>query len=198
MTRACWFRTMLVVLGFVLDMFGQATGGNGRSPVPVVSIPVTVTNRTGEPVSGLNAVSFSLLEGSQPRALESVREVAPVAVGKRKDKVPFIVLDAIGSPSTAQGEIRKECLQVLADAVANGNPISLSEIDHDGLHIIHEITTPSSIPLSALLQVDSENRFLTHRDQLQAIATAPEDKSLLVAETDRVRAFVVGRAKEPT
>jgi len=189
MTRAHCFWIVLVVLACVFEALGQAPGGNGPTPSQVVSIPVTVTTRSGAPVTGLNAASFSLSAGSENQALESAREIAPVTVGPRKDKVPFIVLDAVGSPSSVQGEIRKECLQVLADAAANGTPISLSQIDHDGLHVIHEIGTPASILISALLQLDNEDHFLNHRDHLTAMQTAPEDKSLLAAETDRLRRF---------
>lgn len=196
MTSVYCFRTLLVVLVCVFEVLGQAPGGTGPNPTPLVSIPVTVTNRSGATVTGLNAASFSLSEGGNKRALESAWEVAPMTVGKREDKVPFIVLDAIGTPSMAQAEARKECLQVLAEAVTNGAPISLLEIDHDGLHVIHEISTLSSILVSALLQLDKESHFLTHPDQLQAMQTAPDDKPLLAAETDRLRLFRRGTIEE--
>ena len=76
-------------------------------------------NRSREPVPALKASSFSLSQSGEMRTLESVLEVAPITVGKRKAKVAFVVLDAIGSLSAAQGETRKECLQLLADAVTN-------------------------------------------------------------------------------
>jgi VWFA-related protein len=144
-------------------------------------------NRSGEPVPALKASSFSLSQSREMRTLESVQEVAPITVGKSKAKVAFVVLDAIGS--RAQGEARKECLHLLADAVTNESPISLSEIDHDGLQVVHDLSTPSSILVSALLQLDKEKSFLAHRDQLKAMEDTAEDKSLVAAETDRLRRF---------
>jgi hypothetical protein len=189
MKTAYGFRTVLVVLACVFGVLGQAPSGNVPNSVPIVSIPVSVTNHSGAPVTGLNAASFSLSEDGQNRAPESAREVAPVMVGKG-NRLAFVVLDAtVRAQPDTQGETRSVCLQLLASAVTKEILISLSEMALDGLHVIHEIKTPSSILVSALLQLDDEHHFLTHRDQLQAMRTAAEDNSLLAAETDRLRRF---------
>lgn len=180
---------ILLVLVCTVWSFGQSSSVSQSGPARIVSIPVTVMNRSGEPVPGLNAASFSLSQGGGNSTLESVSEVAPITVGKRKAKVAFVVLDAIGGTSERQRETRKECLQLLADAVTNESLISLSEIDHDGLHAVHELGTPNSILVSALLQLDKEDGLLAHRDQLKAIETTAEDKPLIAAETDRLRRF---------
>jgi len=119
-------------------------------------------------------------------------------MGKGKSKVAFVVLDALGSPSTAQRETRKECLQLLADAVTNETPISLSEVDRDGLHPVHELGTPNSVLVSALLQLDKEHVFLARRDQLKAMETTAGDSSLVAAETDRLRHFRQGTNENAT
>jgi VWFA-related protein len=180
---------IFLVLVCTVWSFGQSSSVSQSGPARIVSIPVTVMNKSGEPVPGLNASSFSLSQDGGNPTLESVSEVAPITVGKRKAKVAFVVLDAIGSTSERQGETRKECLQLLADAVTNESPISLSEIDHDGLHVVHELGTPNSILVSALLQLDKENGFLAHPDQLRAMDATAEDKTLVAAETDRLRRF---------
>jgi VWFA-related protein len=101
--------------------------------------------------------------------------------------VPFLVLDALGSPD--QSEARKDCLELLANSAAKGLPISLSEIDHDGLHEIHSVATPNSALASALLQLDGESHFLNQRDELQSIVNTSEDKALVAAEAERLRRF---------
>jgi VWFA-related protein len=195
MTRGSYYRaTLLLVLICSAWSFGQspnatqAPAGSART----VSIPVTVTNRSGEAVAGLNASNFSILQSGHMQTLESVSEVAPIIVGKKKGKVAFVVMDALGGPSTEQGETRRECLQLLADAVTNETPISLSEVDHDGLRSVHDLGTPNSVLVSALLQLDKEHSFLTHRDQMKAMETNPADTSLVAAETDRLRRFQRG------
>ncbi len=193
MTRSFYYMaTLLLVLICGVWSFGQSPNATQAGPNRTVSIPVTVMNRSGEPVAGLNASSFSLLQSGRMETLESVSEVAPITVGKRKAKVAFVVLDALGSPSTAQGETRKECLQLLVDAVTNQTPISLSEIDHDGLHPVHELGTPNSVLVSALLQLDKEHSFLGHRDQLKAMEATSGDSLLVAAEKDRLRRFRQG------
>jgi VWFA-related protein len=196
MTRSSRYKTtLLFVLVCTVCSFGQP------SNVRTVSIPVTVTNKSGEPVPGLKASSFSLLQSGRTQTLESVLEVGPITVGKRKAKVAFVVLDALGTPITTQEETRAECLQLLADAVTNESPVSLSEIDHDGLHAVHELGTPNSVLVSALLQLDKEHSFLAHRDQLKATEGTVADKSLVAAETDRLRQFrqaTVERSRQGT
>ena len=133
MTRSFpYITTLLLVVICTACSFGQSSNATQVGPVRTVSIPVTVTNKSGEPVPGLKASSFSLSQSGRMQTLESVLEVTPITVGKKKAKVAFVVLDALGSPSTKQGETRKECLQLLADAVTTESPVSLSEIDHDG------------------------------------------------------------------
>ena len=190
MTRCYCFRTVLVVLVCVLNVLGQTPAGNVLSTDSLISIPVTVKNQNGVPVVGLDAANFSLSEGGQNRALESAQEVGPVAVGKMNDKVLFLVLDAI----SMMGQLvppgtREECLQLLASATTKGVRISLSELDRDGLHVIHEVSVPSSRLASSLLQLDDDQHFLVDRDQLQAMQTAAVEKALLAAETDRLRSF---------
>jgi hypothetical protein len=164
----------------------RSEGGDHSSAARVVSIPVTVVDKNGDYVSGLNSASFSFSAGAHS-LLESVQEIGPLLVGRSKVKVPFLVLDALGSPD--QSVARKECLELLANSAANGLPISLSEIDHDGLHEIHSVATSNSILASALLRLDGESLFLNHRDQLQPIVSTSEDKSLVAAEAEKLRRF---------
>jgi VWFA-related protein len=183
---------MLVVLVCVFGVLGQTTPGNLPNQSLLVSIPVSVTNQNGQQVAGLNTASFSLSENYQNRALESAQEVAAVTFGKMNDKVLFLVLDAISMMGeVVPAETRKECLQLLASATTNGVRTSLLELDTDGLHVIHEVSTPSSILASALLQLDGEKRFLTNTDQLQGMRT-DDDKPLVTAEADRLKHFGIG------
>ncbi len=173
--------------------FGQSPNASQAGPVRTVTIPVTVTNKSGEPVSGLTASSFSLGQGGRMQTLESVAEVAPITVGQRKTKVAFVVVDQLDRTQ----EVLKECFQLLADAVINDSPVSLSEIDDDGLHVVHEVSTPNSILASALLQLDAEHPFLAHRDALKAMEATAPDKSLVVEEANRLRHFGHGTLGTP-
>jgi VWFA-related protein len=182
-------RGALVVLILQCLSLGQSPGASQASPVRIVSIPVTVLDRNDSPISGLNASSFSLLQSGRKQTLVSFSEVTPITVGEAKAKIEFVVLDAIGSPAKVQGEARKECLQLLVHAATNNRPISLSEIDHDGLHPVHEIGTPNPVLVSALLQLDKESTFIAHREQLEAMTASSKDSSLVVAEVNRLRSF---------
>jgi VWFA-related protein len=183
---------LLVVIGSGWSS-GRSSNGTPAGPVRTVTIPVTVTNKSGEPVSELTASSFSLWQGGRKQTLESVAEVAPITVGQRKTKVAFVVVDQLDRTQ----EVLKECFQLLADAVINDSPVSLSEIDDDGLHVVHEVSTANSILASALLQLDTEHPFLAHRDPLKAMEATAPDKSLVVEEADRLRHFGQGTLGTP-
>ncbi len=191
MIRKSRFLLGALLLVFVLAFFlpGRTLGGQSSS-ARFVSVPVTVTNKDGDHVTSLSASDFFLSEGRHRMRLESVQEVGPVLVGTNKVKVPFVIFDALGSPG--QNETRRECLQLLADSAAKDLPISLSEMDSDGLHEIHGVGTSNFVLASALLQLDDESRFLDHRDQLRTIPRTSEDKSLVAAEIERLRRFRSG------
>ncbi|MBI1739906.1 MAG: VWA domain-containing protein [Candidatus Koribacter versatilis] len=169
------------------DMFSQ--GPKGLELERIVSIPVTVTKKDGARVTGLSAAVFALLEADRNRPVDSVTEVPPLLVGKNKTKVAFVLFDAITSPLRLQTEIRKDCLQALASSAINQAPMSLAEIDRDGLHVVHEVSTPYSTLAAALLILDGESPFLVERDQLRAIGSGSNDKSLISAETERLQKF---------
>ncbi len=177
---------LLVSISVFLFQERSVCGDQSSSP-RVVSIPLTVVNRNGDYVTGFNSASFSFSEGGHNSLVESAQEIEPLLVGRNKVKVPFLVLDALGSPD--QSEARKECLELLANSSANGLPISLSEIDHDGLHEIHSVATSNSVLASALLELEGESHFLNHRDQLQSIVNTSEDKALVAAEAEKLRRF---------
>jgi len=180
--------SVLLLVSISIFFFQEHSwGGDQSRSARAVSIPVIVVNRNGDYVSGLNSTSFSFSAGGHNSLVESVQEIGPLLVGRSKVKVPFLVLDALGSPH--QSETRKECLELLANSAANALPISLSEIDHDGLHEIHSVATSNSVLASALLQLDGESRFLNHREQLQSIVSTSEDKSLVAAEAEKLRRF---------
>jgi len=187
--RSKYLIVALLVVTLRANSYSQQTSDSRFGSRQGVAIPVTITNADGEHVSGLNASRFSLSEGGQDLALVSAVEVAPVLVGKNKKKVIFVVLDAVGSSFKVQDEERKECLQLLADSLISETPVSLSEIDKDGLHTVHELTTRNTTLAAALLQLDNERSFLAGRDKLQALVDATEDASLVVAETNHLRQF---------
>ncbi len=179
--------SVLLLVSISVFVFQEPSVGGQSSTALAVSIPVTVVDRNGNYVTGLNSASFSFSAGGHNNLVESVQEIGPLLAGRNKVKVPFLVLDVLGSPD--QSEARKECLGLLANTAANGLPISLSEIHHDGLLEIHSVATPNSVLASALLQLDVESRFLNHPDQLQSIVNTSEDKSLVSAEAERLRRF---------
>jgi VWFA-related protein len=189
MPRIRRIRVLLVVLVCALDCFARVPVQNASESDRVVTIPVTVTTRTGEAVADLTASDFVLLLRGRKTSIQTVHEVTPVAVGKNRTRVAFVVLDSIGSPLAAQGQARGECLRFLAQSVVSNTAVSLLEIDSDGLRAIHQVGTPNSVLVSSLLQMDSESHFLENRDQLQKLGYAPQDKSMLAAELDRLRAF---------
>ncbi|HKS72754.1 MAG TPA: VWA domain-containing protein [Terriglobales bacterium] len=182
--RCVPLRTLLVAFLFIC--FLEAAGRDQSSSGRIVSIPATVTNKNGDYVTGLQASIFSLSEGGHDSKLESVKEVSPVVVGPDKTRVPFVVLDALGSRD--QSETRMECLQLLADYASKNLPVSLAEIDSDGLHEVSGVVISNSILLSALLQLDDESHFLTRRNQFHPTAIS-DDKSLIAAEAERLRQF---------
>jgi VWFA-related protein len=169
---------------------GQSPSASQLDPSRIVSVPVTVMNRNGEPVRGLNASSFSLLQDGRKQTVDSILEVAPITVGKGNVKIAFVAYDALRDGTLEEDlEARRECLGLLADAATNESPISFFQIDQDGFLVVHEVATPNPILASALLQLDKEARFLKHRNQLEAKGATPEATSLVVAEADRLRRF---------
>lgn len=159
------------------------------SSVRTLSIPLTVMRHGADFVTGLDASAFSLFEGGRSRPLISVTEVPPLLVGTNRATVAFVVFDALSTP---RSEVINECLDALAESVLNQAPMSLSEIDREGLKIVHEISTPNSVLVAALLLLEREKPFLTHRDQLAAMQWHAPDQASVEAETDRLKKFRQG------
>jgi VWFA-related protein len=186
---------LLVVLGCALCL-GQTSSENASASERIVSVPVTLADRAGNPITGLKMSDFILFVGGRKEQIESAIEVAPVAVGKNKTRVAFVVLDSLGSPLSVQDEARQECLRLLADSVGRNTAVSLLEIDVNGLQAVHQVGTPDPVLVSALLQLDKEKHFLRNRDPLQKMQTAGPDDPALTPELNRLRAFRKGTAAQ--
>jgi VWFA-related protein len=76
------------------------------APQGSLTLDVAVFNKSGEPISGLQAEEFKLLDNSQPQSLVSFQAASGVSAKADSPTEVFLVLDAINSSPLAEGSDR--------------------------------------------------------------------------------------------
>lgn len=79
---------------------------NSAAPQGSLTFDVVVSDKSGAPVSGLQAEEFKLLDNSQPQSLVSFEAASGVSAKADSPTEVFLVLDAINSSPLAEGSDR--------------------------------------------------------------------------------------------
>ena len=152
-------------------------------------MPVTVTDSSGQPVSGLQASDF-IIEGKGIR-FDSVESVIPIAVpvavpgnaGQTTSPV-FVLFDEVSVPPPFQGPVQKQLIQLLRTVAENYDRVTILVNTEQGIRVAHDLTTDPKV-LSAALQraLSVESGAASTSVQNNATATEPAEIS---AEVSRV------------
>jgi VWFA-related protein len=139
-----------------------------------VLVPVTVTDHSGQHISGLQQSDFTVLDDGKPQKIstfEEIKEVAPT-MSKPKEAGMFtnavdqpqtahgmtiLVLDAVNTDFMDQSTARMQLLKFLADHVSTTEPTALILLTSKGTKVIHDFTTNPAVLVDALKAVSSRS-----------------------------------------
>src|SRR6266566_8247834 len=168
-----------------------ATDSTTTVPVPTITIrtntrlvvvDVVVTDKKGQPVSGLKAEDFKLEENGKsqniavfvpPGANDLVVTPAPLGIFSNRPEnvgaahIPTVLLlDATNSPFKDQAYARYEMLKYLAEQAEPGRPMAVLALT-DRLHVLQQFTSDPQILITAI------KNFRPQTGILQASAAVP-------------------------
>ncbi len=116
----------------------------------LVVLDVSVVDKTGNPISGLQNGDFSVLEDGQNRHLDHVEEVATTASEKQQTNWIF-VLDALNTPFEEAAFAHKSLRDYFEkQAPTLRHPITLIAIDDRGSHTLADTTCSRTALIAAL------------------------------------------------
>ena len=144
-----------------------------KAKVPVVVEDVVVTDRQGQPISGLQKDAFQVFEEGKPQAIVSFEEhkgepdqgtLPPLPpdtytnypVQKPVDSLDLMLLDVLNTPVGDQSKVRLQMADFLKSVPA-GSHIAIFTLS-SGLRMVQGFTSDSSILLAALNKPESRPR----------------------------------------
>jgi len=139
-----------------------------------VLVPVVVTDKDGNPVSGLKKEDFRLQENGKDQAISSVDEIVPTAgiltapVGNPNqasnelaitDRAPrrliIIAIDMVNTPFFDQVRARRQVISYLSETLEEDSLYQVVSIENNGLRVLHDYTQNSSDLIATLKKVRS-------------------------------------------
>ncbi|MCU1246479.1 MAG: VWFA-related protein [Acidobacteria bacterium] len=146
--------------------------------VSVVEVPVTVVDKAGNPIRGLTAANFQILDEGQHRDItsfeqidfrsqESMKAVSPLNPAARRN---FLLLfDLSYSNPTAIGRAQKAARDFIARGAQQRDRVAVGTVDADkGFRLLTAFTTDRKLLLSAI----ASPRAFRGSDPLQIASTA--------------------------
>ncbi len=139
-----------------------------RSRSELVTVPVVVTDKKGEPIEHLTKDDFVLMEDGKPQKIASFDEITRLgSLGKAPDAgtttppaptatsphITILLLDLINTPFDAQLRSAEQMLEYVQDAVDESQPTALFVIGRDGLKLVHDFTVDPKVLAEALKKV---------------------------------------------
>ena len=133
-----------------------------------VLVPVVVTDKEGNHVSGLKKEDFRLLENGKDQKVASVEEIKPTAAAIARlatstneitnqtsgDNAPrrlvIIALDMVNTPFLDQSRARQAMIAYLTDNIELDCLYQLVAIENNGLRILHDYTQDTSTLVATL------------------------------------------------
>lgn len=170
----------------------------------LVLVPVVVTDKHGDHVTGLKAENFEVKEDGGTQKISRLDELtadaariqaAPVvpktfsngSVADHPKKLEIIALDQVNTPFASSSDGRRSLVEFLAKNVDANTLLALVALEHNGPRIIHDFTSDPSVLIEAVNKVKSS---LNSRDS-RAIDT-PGENSQADVEALQLLALVNG------
>lgn len=133
----------------------------------LVIVPVIVTDKQGNHVSGLTAADFEVKEDGKSQSLIRLDELTadsskveqPLAAAKtftnqlgeqRPKKLEIIALDQINTPFASARDGSRTLVEFLSKNVDANTLVALVALGHNGVRIIHNFTSDPSILVAAV------------------------------------------------
>jgi VWFA-related protein len=138
-----------------------------------VLVPVVVTDKDGNHVSGLKKEDFQLQDNGKDQKVASVEEIKPTTAALTRlatptneitnqtsgDSAPrrlvIVALDMVNTPVLDQARARQAMIAYLTDNIELGCLYQLVVIENNGLHILHDYTQDTSTLVATLKTVRS-------------------------------------------
>lgn len=174
----------------------QPTGTTFTAESNLVLVPVIVTDKSGQHLTGLQQGDFILTDDGKPMKVASFEEVKEVPPTMRRANQPgmftnavdqpdaahgmtIIVLDQINTPFLDQSYARAQLLKFLADHVSTNEPTALIMIGRQGVRVVHDFTSSPKLLVAALKKVSSRSDTLVLDDSSVAPNVAGAEVSAL-------------------
>lgn len=170
----------------------------------MVLVPVVVTDKHGQHVSGLTAADFKLREDGQEKELAACDEIkaetnavprtaAPpnsftnqIAADHPK-KLEIVLLDLLNTPLSARVEARRGLIAFLARSVDSDTLVALLVLNSGGVRMVHNFTGDPAVLAAAIHKVQSPT---TARDA----PTMNTNGGDVDAEAEQISAILSGTA----
>jgi VWFA-related protein len=184
--RRC-IRLLATFLAIALPLLAQQDSIAAQSPATLstrsdlVLVPVIVTDKSGNPVTGLakdafrieengKLRAFSLFEetqaeklGARPKELKTDTYSNFLAYDQRSLRITSIVLDMLNTPWLRQTEGKKQLVDFLLRVATRDEPMAIFCLNSSGLHQLHPFTRDTAVLVLALqklkLSLSSEERM---------------------------------------
>jgi VWFA-related protein len=135
-----------------------------------VLVPVVVLDRNGKPVASLKKEDFRIFESGKEQKISSVDEVESNAEPVKRvshspsqftnqtegstsnKKLTIVAIDMINTPFLDQGRAREAIISFFADGVQPDTLYELISLEPNGVRVLHEFTTDTSVLITALKQ----------------------------------------------
>lgn len=171
-----------------------------RSRAELVTVPVVVTNKKGEPVGHLAKDDFVLMEDGRPQKIAAFDEItretgaadatpsdAPSAASAPKPSalhITVLLLDLINTPFEGQARSAEQMLKYVREGVDESQPTALFVLDRDGLKLIHDFTVDPKVLAAALGKVRGGPQMVDQASQ-EAIPSGTSDQMAALLEKMR-------------
>jgi VWFA-related protein len=176
----------------------------------LVIVPVVVTNKQGDHVSGLRAEDFELKEEGAVQKIVGLDEITAETtkvekaaasaasssfgntVVQRPKKLVIIALDQINTPFENVNDSHRALIDFLSKSVDESSLVALVAFQHNGVRIIHDFTNDPSVLADAIQRTKVT---LTSRDT--HAFDAQGDNSLADVEAMQITAVLNGSNAPP-
>jgi VWFA-related protein len=139
----------------------------------LVLVPVLVTDKSGNHITGLKQEDFTVLENGAEQKIATFEEITSdahriphlqkpnefsnsVAGGPSARRITLMVLDLLNTRFADQVYARQDLLKYLTQSVDQREPTALYTLTRSGIHVIHDFTTDPRVLVAALHKVKGD------------------------------------------
>ena len=150
-----------------------------RANTRLVTVDVVVTDKKGDPVTGLKAENFTLEENGKrqkisifvPPGIANKNAPATLPAGVLSNHpenvgpagVPTVLLlDATNSPFRDQAYARSQMLKYVLEQGRSGHPMAVFTLS-DQLHVLQQFTSDPQVLMTAIRKFSQWNKFCSRR-----------------------------------